>query len=189
MRDLAARWVEEEPASTRARNLLAISHRKLGDARKLDHDLDAARVEYAAAIKVGRALLKAEPQDLLYQSQLATALDDLAGIAMARRRLDEARDLLHEAERLLLRRSEDDPDDVDNQVRLVLAHYHLGCTDRDASRFDAARRLFVRALDRLLKLEKQRKLDGMATFRDEWTGLIGRAIADCDGALALRPDP
>jgi tetratricopeptide (TPR) repeat protein len=186
MHDLAARWLEDEPDNPRARNFLAMSHRKLGDSRKLDHDPEAAQIEYAAAIRLGDELVEAEPDDLGYQSQLAAALDDLAGVAAAQHRPEEAGDLLREAEQLLLRRCELDPYDVDDQVRLVRVHYRLGCLGRDASRLDEARDLFARAQERLRRLDEQQQLGGMPAFRDEWTGVIARELADCDRALAAR---
>src|SRR5262249_41539078 len=162
MHDLAERWVADVPGDTRARSLLATSYRKLGDAKKLAGDLEAACANYRQAIEIGQKILEADSGDPRAKGAPAAALDDLAGVDYSQRRLGESRDLYAEAERLFLERLAADPDDLDTQIRLVHLQTDLARLEADESRFDRAVATAERALDRLRRLERQGRIGGPA---------------------------
>jgi tetratricopeptide (TPR) repeat protein len=189
MHDLAEEWVRDAPNNTRARALLATSYRKLGDARKLAGDLDAARTRYLQAIDLGRKALGDEPTNIRYKGDLAAALDDLAGVDSTQHRFEEARAEFDESERLFLQRLDADPEDVDTQLRLVLVQSRLGRLERDDARFARAVEVYRRALERLRQLESQEKLAGLPVSPPghlratrDWVRELSRAVEECEAA-------
>jgi tetratricopeptide (TPR) repeat protein len=182
MHDLAERWSEEDPENTRARDMLASSYRKLADIRKLSHDFPAARDDYLKAVAIGRTLLETDPESIESKANLATALNDLANIAYLCRDFAEARPPYREAERLFSELVAADPDNLAIQIRLILAQIDVGRLERDESRFAAAVDFYGRALERLLRLERQGRLEGHPIFKTQRIPELRDEIANCEAA-------
>jgi eukaryotic-like serine/threonine-protein kinase len=180
MHDLAERWVADEPGNARAKDLLATSDRKLADARKLADDPEAARREYRKAIAIGRELRAAEPGNVEFKANLAVALNDLAGVECRLRQWSAAGPLYREAERLLAEWVSADPEDLEAQVRLVHAQADLARWERDESHFAEAAGLFGRALGRLLRLDREGRLEGRPAYKDQYMPALREEIADCE---------
>ena len=88
MHDLAAAWAHEEPGNHQARDLLASSLRKLADLKKFANNYAGAQQDYTNAITIGRELVQLEPLNFDFKSNLAIALDDLAGVVRNQRDFD-----------------------------------------------------------------------------------------------------
>jgi tetratricopeptide (TPR) repeat protein len=187
-RDLARRWAEDEPGNTEARDILATSYRKLADMRKLGNDPEAARSHYLTAIAIGREVLAAEPSAPEFQAHLAIAVHDLAGLAYHQGRFREARPLFQEAERLLTALIWADPDDLKAQLKLVAVHRDLGNLERDEQRSAAAADLYRLALERLLRLEGEGRLEGLLSFQSLRILALKRDLTAGAAAFA-RPEP
>ena len=179
MHDLAERWVSDEPANLAARDLLASSYRKLADERKLVGDHDAARDNYLKAIATGHELLVADPGNFLFKRHLATAADDLAGVAQSQGRIAEARALFEEAQRLLADQAEADPDDLESQFRLVRVGLRLARLERDDLRFARAAELFGRALEGRQRLNQNTRSGSMKAPKNQDIELLKTEIAVC----------
>ena len=147
MRDLAERWIADEPDNVFARDQLATSHRKIGDCRKLANDDLAARPEYARAIELGRELISVEPKNSDIKVHLALALDDQAVTLRRLGLLDEAAPLERQAEQHFTELVATDPEDIDNRMRLLRTQYQRGSLEMDELQMEAARTHLRQALD------------------------------------------
>jgi tetratricopeptide (TPR) repeat protein len=188
MHDLAERWSLDEPKNTEAKDMLASSYRKLADIRKLSRDYPAARGDYLKAVAIGRELLAAVPDNLEFKANLAIALNDLGGVAYRLRDLTEAREPFREAERLFSELVGADPENLTLQIRLTMAQTDVGRLERDESQFATAAEFFGRALERLLRLEREGRLEGRPTFKTQRIPELREEIANCEAApVALEP--
>ncbi len=120
MHDQAEQWVSQEPDNLHAHDLLSVSLRKLGDTRKLMRDDQAAIRYYTEAITFGREVCASSPGNRRFKRSLALALDDLAEVFTHQRDNVRAHALYREAERLFLEMIQNDPEDLDNQLGLIL---------------------------------------------------------------------
>ncbi len=180
MHDLAEQWSEEEPGNIRTRDLLSTSYRKLADVRKLSGDNAAARTDYLKAIKLDRALVLADPLNPDIKLHLALALDDLATTLRRLGQLTEAEPYAQESEKLYIELVHADPDDVDNQVRLLQTQYNCGCLEMDLLRLPAAAVHLRRALDGLTELDHQGKLDGRPRDKNQLLEPFQAELAACE---------
>jgi len=195
MQQLAQRWSHDEPDNTQPRDLLAASYRKLADTWKLGGDDASARGDYLKAVALGAALIAAEPANLDYKLHLAQALDDLATTQHRLGQLDQASPRLRHAEQLFSELVKADPEDVDNQVRLVQTRYNLGRLEMDQLELPAAMVHLTLAHDGLLRLDREGKLEGrprdraqlLTRFKDEVAAC--EAVASPGGAVALKSRP
>ena len=188
MNDLAERWVAEEPGNLLARDLLSSSYRKLADEQKLAGDNPAARLNYHKAIAIGRALLAAEPGNFLFKRHLATAADDLAGVAESQDQIAEARSLFEEAERLFGEQVAADPEDIESQFRLLRVQSRHASLERDDLHFPRASELFRSALQGLLRLDQQSRSGGGKGVKQREIRALKAEIVACDLAPTLLGD-
>jgi tetratricopeptide (TPR) repeat protein len=186
MHDLAEQWAQEEPGNIQPRDLLSTSYRKLADVRKLAGDNASARIDYLKAIEIGRALLLAEPANPDVKLHLALALDDLATTLRRLGQFAEAEPHAHEAEKLFIELVQADPEDMDNQLRLVQIQYNCGCLEMDLLRIPTAAASLRRALNGLVELDHQGKLEGRPRDRDQLLPAFQAEVAACE-ALATSP--
>jgi len=181
MHDLAEGWVSEEPGNLQAWDLLASSYRKLGDLKKFSRDYAGARQEYRNAIDIGRKLLLAEPGNFAFKSHLSTALDDLAGVVKDQHEFDAARQLFQEAARLFAELVGSDPERLDSRLALLHTQLRRASLERDDSQFSKAAEVFRGALEQLLWLQREGRLEGgRVSFTDERT--LKSEIAFCEAA-------
>jgi tetratricopeptide (TPR) repeat protein len=161
MRDLADRWIAEEPGQLQALDLRASALRKLADLRKFDEDFDEAERLYREAIRIGRRLVEAVPTFDPYKAHLATALDDL-GAMVAKRdgRAEEGRRLLGEAERIFSDLVARDPENLEPLMALLHTRFNAATLDRDESHFERARATLIRNRDEVRALIRDGRLEG-----------------------------
>jgi tetratricopeptide (TPR) repeat protein len=183
MHDLADRWVREEPGQNQARDLLAAAFRKLGDLHKLfDTDFAAARQAYERAIDIGRALVEAEPESEPFKSNLATALDDLGGVAGKVGRTEEARRLFGEAERLFAELVARDPENLESRIHLLHTLYNAALLNLEEARYKEAGDALRRIRDDVRKLRRDGRVEGQPwSFSDE--GRLDKQIEECEVGL------
>ncbi len=187
-RDLAARWVDDEPRDNRVKDLLASCDRKLADVRKLGGQHEAARADYHKAIEIGERLVAAEPGNPGFKYNLAKALDDLAGLESQQHAFAEARPHFEKAVRLLTELVEFDPDDQEIQLWLVRVQVRFARLDRDESRFGDAAETAHAALERLLRVREKDRLEGRPPSQASLIPILRQEIADYDEApAALAP--
>ena len=179
MHDLADRWVNDEPANLSARDLLASSYRKLADERRIVGDHDAARRNYLQAIAIGHEVLAADPDNFIFKRHLATAADDLAGVAQSQGQIAEARGLFEEAQRFLAEQVEADPEDLESQFRLIRVELRLARLERDDFQFTRAAVLFGRALERRRRLDQNTRFGGVRAPKNQEIALLRSEIAAC----------
>ena len=160
MHDLAERWVSEEPGHCQARDLLASSYRKLADLSKFSRDFVAARRDYLKAIAIGRDILKAEADNFEFKTHLSIALDDLAGVAKNQGAFGEARQLFAEAERLFAELVKADPEHLESRLALLHTQLNMAVLEREQCRFEKAAEGFLLVRDRLLRLDREGRLEG-----------------------------
>ncbi|MGO9466039.1 MAG: protein kinase domain-containing protein [Isosphaeraceae bacterium] len=195
MQHLAERWRQEEPENTLPRDLLSTSYRKLADVWKLSGDAASARGDYLKAVKLGKAVVLAEPANLDYKLHLALALDDLAASQHRLGQFDEASARTRQSEQLFSELVQADPEDVDNQIRLVQTRYHLGCLEMDQIELRAAGDHLRLARDGLRRLDREGKLEGRPRDKDQLLPMFAAEAAACeavtspDGAAALKSRP
>ena len=151
-RELATRWLADEPRNSQASDMLASCSRKLADMRKFAKDFDGASKLYRDAIAIGERLMIDVPGNTEYQEHLATALQDLAGVLSKTGKPDEARPLLEHANAICTRLIAADPESVESQARLVTVMTDLGHLARDESKFAVAAEHYQRAVDLMLAL-------------------------------------
>jgi tetratricopeptide (TPR) repeat protein len=177
--------VAEEPANHRARDLLSSSYRKLGDLRKFAKDYAAARHEYSRAIQIGKALIGAEPGNFEFQTHLAIALDDLAGVSRSEGRLDDARQLLVEAEQLFAALVEADPEHLESRLSLLHTRWNRATLERDEAHFAEAAQRIRRIRDQTRELQRAGRLEGHPpAFADDRTLTVEIQICEAaPGAL------
>ncbi|HEV3166333.1 MAG TPA: serine/threonine-protein kinase, partial [Isosphaeraceae bacterium] len=188
MHDSAENWASEEPQNWQVKDLLASSYRKLGDVRKLSHDPEPARRDYLKAIAIGREILAAEPGTVAYKGHLAIALDDLAGVSFHQGRVEEARSLYQEAGRLFNEQAEADPESSDAQHWLLRAQFNLASLERDDQRYAEGADLYRRALERVLRLKREGKIELSPERNWERIELLKQQLSDCQAApIALGP--
>ncbi len=181
MRDLSESWASQDPTSHRAMDLLASSYRKLGDLKKFSRDYAGARRDYLDAIAIGRKLVAADPGEFEFKSHLAIALDDLAVVVKEQREFDTSRGLFLEAERLFTQLVESDPERMSSQLVLLNTQFNLAALERDDYQFARAAELFRAALNRLLWLEREGRLEhGRGTFSNG--NALESEIAVCEAA-------
>ncbi len=188
MHDLAERWSEMEPANTLARDLLSTSHRKLADVRKIAGEYAAARVEYLKAIALGDELVAVEPANREIKQHLALALDDLALTLRRMGRLAEAGIPSRRAEQLFGELVKSDPDDIDNQVRVVQTQFNFGCLEMDGLDMAAAETRLTRSLEGLLRLDRDGKLEGRPRDKDQLLKPFQNELAACRAVAASPGD-
>ncbi len=189
MHDLAERWVRDDPLNTRAKDLLAISYRKLADVRKLANQLDAARDDYLRAIDLNREILAIEPLDFGYKTDLAVALEDLAGVESRRGQAGTARALFHEAEQLFGELAETDPENLRTRLRLARTENNGAALERAQGRYEEAARLIRRALAHLTRLAGEGRLDDRPDIKFNDINKLRDDLAFCEAApLALKID-
>ena len=195
-RDLADRWLSDEPRNPQASDILASCYRKLADMKKFAKDFDGARKLYLQAISIGEQLMVAEPGNTEFQEHLSTALHDLAGVLCKIGKAGEARPLLERAEKICSRLIASDPESVESQARLVLVLDDLGRIARDESRFDAASASFQRAVDVLHGLLSRGKLEAWLGLDSRYLQYLREEFEQCRdapialgalGAIRLRP--
>jgi tetratricopeptide (TPR) repeat protein len=184
MQELAERWVADEPHNLSARDLLASSYRKLADERKLVNDDAAARVHYLKALDIARDVHDAEPDNVVFTRHLATAADDLAGVAQIQGQTDEARSLFQEAQRLFAQQVAADPEDAESQFRLLRVETRFGTLERDELQFARASELFQHALDGRLRLDPEHHFGPRLGRKGPEVYLLETEIAAC--AIASR---
>jgi tetratricopeptide (TPR) repeat protein len=193
MHDLAQRWVDDEPASLPARDLLATSYRKLADERKLVADFPAARAHYQQAIAIDRKVLASEPDNFVFKRHLAVATDDLAGVAQYQGQVAEARALYAESQRLFTEQAAVDPEDFETRFRLGHVEARWGRLERDELAFDRAAELFKSALKRHQPLDPESpeatsrsRAQELAMLKAEIGAceVAARAVAESDFALS-----
>ncbi|HKI20301.1 MAG TPA: hypothetical protein VKA15_20595, partial [Isosphaeraceae bacterium] len=195
MQQLAQRWCQDEPANTHARDLLSTGYRKLADVWKLGGDAASARDDYLKAVALGTEVVAAEPANLDYKLDLALALDDLAATQHRLGQFDEASPRLRQAVQLFSELVKADPEDVDNQLRLVHTQYHLGWLEMDQIELPAASVHLRLARDGLLRLDRDRKLEGRPRDKEQLLPKFETDVATCDavasaggpGDLSSRP--
>ena len=120
--------------------------------------IDAARDNYLKAIAIGHEVLAADPGNFIFKRHLATAADDLAGVAQSQGQIAEARALFEEAQRLLAEQVEADPEDLESQFRLVRVELRLARLERDDLQFARAAELFGQALEGRQRLNQKSAL-------------------------------
>jgi len=185
-RDLADRWLADQPRNTQASDMLASCYRKLGDMRKFAKDFDGARNLYLEAISVGERLMAAEPGNTEFQEHLATALHDLAGVLSRIGQPEEARPLLERADKVCSRLVASDPDSVESQARLVYVLTDLGRIARDKSNFAGATESFQRAGEILRGLMSRGKLEAWPGLDSRYLEYLREEVEGCrDAPLAL----
>ncbi len=184
MQQFAQRWAQDEPDNTQARDLLSTSYRKLADVWKLGGDAASARRDYLEAVDLGKVVVAAEPANLDYKLHLALALDDLAASQRRLGQFDQASARSRQAERLFSELVEADPEDVDNQVRLVQTQFHLGCLEMDQIELPAALAHLRRARDGLLRLDRDGKLQGRPRDKEQLLPIFEAEAAACEAVLA-----
>jgi eukaryotic-like serine/threonine-protein kinase len=188
MHDLAERWDREEPGNVRTLDLLSTSYRKLADVRKLAGDNAAARIDYLKAIELDRSLLLADAENLDVKLHLALALDDLGTTLRRLGELDDAETHALQAETLFVELVRADPEDIDNRVRLVQTQYNCGGLEMDLLRLPAAAVHLRRALDGLVELDRQGKLDGRPRDRDQLLPAFQSELIACERVAASPGD-
>jgi tetratricopeptide (TPR) repeat protein len=180
--DLAADWLVREPGNLRFAVTLAASHRKLADMKKLAGDLEAARRDYLQAIAVGRDMMRDQPSHFENKSQLATAIDDLAGVALRQGQVGEARSLYEESQRIFVELETLDPEDQMIQIHLIMGGAALARIERGQGRLESALALFRRSQERLMQLEDEGQLVGRPALAVQLTTTLRQDIADCEAA-------
>ena len=187
-RDLAARWLADEPRNSQASDMLASCSRKLADMRKFAKDFDTASKLYRDAIAIGERLMIDVPGNTEYQEHLATALQDLAGVLSKTGKPDEARPLLEHANAICTRLIAADPESVESQARLVTVLTDLGRLARDESKFAVAAEHYQRAVDLMLALLNRGKLENWPGLDRQLVVRLHEKIEECrDGPLAIGP--
>jgi tetratricopeptide (TPR) repeat protein len=189
MHELAARWVESEPDSVAARDLLASSYCRLGRVLRRRNDASAAGTSYRKAIGLAKEVLGRQPKSLEYKFHLALAEINAAIFALDRQEHSDARPLLEQSERLFEELVTADPEDRENQVWLVHVLYQYGRLERDEDHFAKAEDDFRRALDRLRRLDREGKLEGRPAFKYRHVTAIEREIAYCAAAPRVLDEP
>ena len=189
MHELAARWVESEPESDTARDLLASSYFRLGRVLRRRNAAAAAGPSYGKAIALAQQVLDKHPKNLEYKFHLALAVIDSAIFALDRKKYTEARPLLEQSERLFEELVAADPEDRENQVWLVHTLYQYGRLERDEDHYAKAEDDFRRALDRLRRLDREGKLEGRPAFKYRHMKVLEREIAYCSAAPRILEDP
>ena len=90
------------------------------------------------AITIGRELLGLEPLNSEFKSNLAIALDDLAGVVRDQREFESARRLFQEAEEVFAELVKSDPDHLQYRTRLLHTQLHRAAMERDLGQFTPA---------------------------------------------------
>ena len=98
----------------------------------------AARADYARAIALGQKLLLADPANLDVKVHLALALDDQAMTLRRLGQIEDAGPLSGQAVQLFSELVQNDPDDIDNCLRLLQTQFNRGCIEMDQVRISAA---------------------------------------------------
>jgi len=187
-RDLADRWLADEPQNTQASDMLASCYRKLADIRKFAKDFDGARKLYLEAISIGERLMTAEPGNTEFQEHLATALHDLAGVLSKMGKPAEARPLLERADKVCSHLVASDPESVESQARLVFVLTDLGRIARDESKFAAASESFQGAGEVLRGLMSRGKLEAWPGLDSRYLEYLRDEVDECrEAPLALGP--
>jgi tetratricopeptide (TPR) repeat protein len=186
MRQEAERWVQDEPDKTLPRDLLSTSYRKLADCWKLGGDPARARKDYLKAVALGTDVVAAEPANLEYKLHLALALDDLAATQRRLGRLDEALPRQRHAVQLFSELVKADPEDVDNQVRLVQTRFNLGRLQMDRIAPNAALADLRLARDALVTLDRNGKLEGRPRDKSQLLPIFEAEVAVYEAVAALK---
>jgi tetratricopeptide (TPR) repeat protein len=117
---LARAWVVDEPRSRQANLRLASSYIKLGDVEDLAGEVAQSRGYFNEAITACRARLAVDP-DESNKLALQTALNNLARLETAQGQMQRARALRVESSAILAGITEADPEDIDKQLRVIVA--------------------------------------------------------------------
>jgi tetratricopeptide (TPR) repeat protein len=189
MHELAARWVQSEPESVAARDLLASSYSRLGRVLRRRNDASAAGTSYRRAIELAQEVLGRQPKNLEYKFHLALAVIDSAIFALDRQKYSDARPLLEQSERLFEELVAADPEDRENQVWLVHTLYQYGRLERDEDHYAKAEDDFRRALESLRRLDGAGKLEGRPAFKYRHVQSLEREIAYCSAAPRILENP
>jgi serine/threonine protein kinase len=179
-RSLSERWSAEEPRNPEPLAMLAWSYRKLGDIDKHVNDLDAAVSDYQKAIDVGRASMKSHAIDRETKTHLATALNDLAGVLLARRDLTAALPPSAEAETLFAELVAADPESANTRVFLVHAQYDHARVLRGSGQFSKAVLVFGRTIDSLGRVPAERRGEHSPDFLR--LDVLRSNLAECESA-------
>src|SRR5262249_55070066 len=119
---------------------------------------------------------------------LAQALDDLATSLRRLGELAEAEPHAQQSEKLFLELVEADPEEIDNQMRLIQVQHNCGGLEMDLLRIAAAKAHLRRSRDGLVKLARQGKLDGRQHEKDEMLPRYQAELAACDAVAATPGD-
>ena len=89
-----------------------------------------------------------------------------------------------QSEKLFIELVEADPEDMDNQMRLVQVQHNTGALEMDLLRIPAAMVHLRRSLDELLRLDRQGTLDGRPRDREQLLPAFQRELAACEAVGA-----
>jgi tetratricopeptide (TPR) repeat protein len=184
-RDMASRWLADEPGSVEAAAMLAWSYRKIGDIGKLSGDLAAAESDYLKAIAIGRESFFANPNDRETRTHLATALNDLGGVVHTHHDLARARPLFAEAEALFTGLSDNDPENVTSRFMLLHAQVDHARLLRDLERFQQAAEGYRRAIESLRRIPDER-LSSHPPNSYLRLEILQRDLAECEASALLQ---
>jgi hypothetical protein len=93
-----------------------------------------------------------------------------------------------EADRLFSEVVAADPENLDVQLRLARCQADLARLERDESHFGAAVELYGRALERLLRLEREGRLEGRPSVKVREIARWKQEMADCEAAPVALED-
>jgi serine/threonine protein kinase/tetratricopeptide (TPR) repeat protein len=186
--DLARRWAADEPESVTAREVILATEVKLGDASDAARDWPASRAHYLEAIAIGRQLIADVPDRTRYRGTLAGTLINFVDSILKVGRAAEAEPFIQEAERLAAGLAEADPDHVDYQILLAEAQAHAaGVAGAEARFIEAAGRLRP-ALERLRRLKREGRLEGLPVYGVEFIKSWAQDLAYFEGAARALDD-
>ena len=125
-----------------------------------------------------------EPDSEPFQHHLATALDDLGGVAKLQGRTEEARKLFGQAERIFAELVARDPESLEPRIPLLHTRYNAAMLNLDESRYKEALATLIWIRDDVRALRRDGRIEGQPwPFADETS--VNALIQRCETELRM----